>query len=174
VPADVRAVVDRLDPFPTCVTNARYDVLAWNTAYTKISGDPEPLPVEDRNALWLAFTSEQRRALIVDWDETVRRLVAQYRAAMADHVGEPAWKCLVQRLEQASPEFAAMWHRHDVGAPENLTKRILHPVLGLLTFTHTSLWLGPTTGVRVVSYVPKDDATLETLGRLGELAPLPV
>ncbi len=165
----VRAILDQLDPYPSSVTNARYDVLAWNSAYTKLSGDLDRLPVEERNALWLAFTSPVRRALIVDWEDSVGRLVATYRAAMADHVGEPAWKYLVRRLEQASPEFAEMWHRHDVSAPENLTKRLLHPTMGLLTFTHTNLWLRPTTGVRVISYVPADDVTRLAVSRIDEL-----
>ena len=44
-------------------------------------------------------------------------MVGLYRSAMADHVGEPAWRNLVDRLQQVSPEFRELWHRHDVEAP---------------------------------------------------------
>ena len=165
VSPDVRAILTQLDPFPSCVMNARYDVLAHNSAYTKVSGDLDSLPVEDRNTLWLAFTSAKRRALLADWDEAVTRMVGMYRAAMADHVGEPAWKCMVARLEACSPEFAELWHRHDVYAPENLVKRLVHPQLGLLTFKYTSLWLSQAAGVRLLTYVPGDDLTRAAVAR---------
>jgi MmyB-like transcription regulator ligand binding domain/Helix-turn-helix domain len=167
----VRALLDKLDPFPAAVVNARYDVLAYNRGYLGTSGDLELLPLAERNSLWLAFASPARRALIVDWDEAVRRMVGLFRGAMADHVGEPAWRNLVQRLEQVSPEFRELWHRHDVEAPENLTKRLLHPQAGLLTFTYSNLWLTPGMALRLIVYTPSDARTLETLSRLEDLVP---
>ena len=73
-------------------------------------------------------------------------MVAQYRAAMAEHVAEPAWKNLIARLQRASLEFAEMWARHDVRGPENAVKRILHPTAGLLRLEYTYLWLDPRPG----------------------------
>ncbi|MDX6255940.1 MAG: hypothetical protein QOJ11_2274 [Frankiales bacterium] len=170
----VHALLDKLDPFPAAVMNARYDVLAYNRGYVGTSGDLDALPLAERNSMWLAFTSPGRRALVVDWDEAVRRMVGLFRSAMADHVGEPAWKHLVQRLEEVSPDFRELWHRHDVDAPENLTKRLLHPQAGLLTFTYTSLWLTPNMGLRLMVYTPSDAHTIEVLSRLDELVPPPI
>ncbi|MDX6242845.1 MAG: hypothetical protein QOE76_568 [Frankiales bacterium] len=170
----VRALLDKLDPFPACVLNARYDVLAHNRGYTATSGDLDSVPVAERNGLWLAFASPGRRALVVDWDEAVRRMVGLFRSAMADHVGEPAWKHLVQRLQEVSPDFRELWNRHDVEGPENLTKRLLHPQAGLLTFTYSSLWLTPNLGVRLVVYIPGDAHTIETMSRIEDLVPPPI
>jgi len=170
----LRLVLQQLDPFPACVMTARYDVLAYNRAYVAVSGDLDLLPVEERNNLWLAFASADRRALLIDWDEAVRRIVGMYRSAMADHVGEPAWTNLVDRLEQVSPDFREMWNRHDVEAPENLTKRLLHPQAGLLTFTHNSLWLAPRLGARLMTFTPLDDRTSRVLDRIDELEPPPL
>jgi hypothetical protein len=170
----LRMVLAQLDPFPACVVTARYDVLAYNRAYVAVSGDLDSLPVEERNNLWLAFASADRRALIVDWEEAARRIVGMYRNAMADHVGEPAWANLVHRLEQISPDFREMWHRHDVEAPENLVKRLLHPQAGLLTFTYNSLWLAPRFGARLMTYTPHDSRTAQVLERISELEPPPL
>jgi transcriptional regulator with XRE-family HTH domain len=170
----MRLLLDQLNPFPSCVMTARYDVIAYNKGYVATSGDLDSLPVEERNGMWLAFASAGRRALIVDWDESVRRMVGHYRSAMADHVGEPSWRNLVQRLEQVSPDFRELWNRHDVVAPENLTKRLLHPQAGLLTFTYNSLWLAPRFGARLMTYTPLDDRTTQALERIGELEPPPV
>ena len=170
----LRLLLDRLDPFPACIMTARCDVIAYNKAYVATSGDLDSLPVAERNNLWLAFASAGRRALIVDWEESVRRIVGLYRSAMADHVGEPAWRTLVQRLEQVSPDFRELWHRHDVEAPENLTKRLLHPQAGLLTFTYSSLWLAPRLGARLMTYTPLDARTARVLENIDELDPPPL
>jgi transcriptional regulator with XRE-family HTH domain len=156
-------LLDQLGLFPACVRNARFDILAWNAAYEQVMGDLRDLPFEERNSLWLVFTSQRCRSAMLDWEEGTRRLVAEYRAAMADHVAEPAWKCLVSRLSKASPEFAELWERHEVSNPENLTKRYMHPEVGLLKLNYTHLWLGQRLGTRMTTYTPADEQTHERL-----------
>jgi transcriptional regulator with XRE-family HTH domain len=167
----VRQLLSKLDPYPACVTNGRYDLLAYNRAYTVLIGDLDALPFEQRNTLWLAFMSSTMRAALPDYERARHRLVAMYRAAMADHVGEPAWKCLVKRLQDASPEFAELWQRHDIAIPENLTKRFRHPQLGALQFSYTNLWLSQRLGVRLVTYTPDDPETEAVLAQTSELEP---
>jgi transcriptional regulator with XRE-family HTH domain len=167
----VQLLLEQLEPFPACVRNARYDVLAFNTGYERVMGKLSNLPFEERNSLWLVFTSPRCRDAMLDWEEGTRRMVAEYRAAMAEHVAEPAWKCLISRLTKASPEFAELWERHEVASPENLTKRYLHPDVGLLRLNYTHLWLGQRMGTRMTTYTPADS---DTDARLRKLATLPV
>jgi len=159
LPPTGQLLLDQLEPFPACIRNARYDILAWNTAYEALMGELGGVPFEERNSLWRVFTSERCRACILDWEEGTRRMVAEYRAAMAEHLAEPAWKCLVSRLSKVSPEFAELWDRHEVASPENLTKRFLHPEVGLLRLHYTHLWLGQRLGTRMTTYTPADDQT---------------
>src|SRR5262249_34843767 len=91
-------LLDQLNPFPACIRNARYDVLAYNKAYDLLTGPLGNLPFDERNTMWRMFTVPSCRAATLDWEEATRRMVAEYRAAMAEHVAEPAWKCLVARL----------------------------------------------------------------------------
>jgi transcriptional regulator with XRE-family HTH domain len=161
-----QVLLDKLDPFPACIRNARYDVLAYNQAYDLLIGPLGDLPFEERNSLWRIFTVQSCRAATLDWEEGTRRMVAEYRAAMAGHVAEPAWKCLVARLTKASPEFTELWERHEVASPENLTKRYLHPEVGLLKLNYTHLWLGQRLGTRMTTYSPADDQTAERLREL--------
>jgi transcriptional regulator with XRE-family HTH domain len=170
----VRQIMTKLDPYPACVTNGRYDLLAYNRAYQVLIGDLDDLPFDQRNSLWLCFTSPTMKAFLPDWDQATRRMVGQYRSAMADHVGEPAWKCMVKRLQEASPEFAELWQRHDVNAPENLTKRFRHPELGLMHFSYTNLWLSQRIGVRMLTYTPNDAESQAALERIEHLQPRPI
>jgi transcriptional regulator with XRE-family HTH domain len=168
----VQILLDQLCPYPACIRNARYDTLAFNGAYERLMGPLSTLPFEDRNALWRTFTSPHCRSVMIDWPEASRRMVAEFRAAMAEHVAEPAWKWLVSRLLAASPEFAELWERHEVAAPENLTKRILHPEVGLLRLNYTSLWLGQRLGTRMTTYTPADEESGERLRQLSQPAGL--
>ena len=163
LPPTAQLLLDQLEPFPACIRNARYDLLAFNRAFDQLMGPLASLPFEERNSLWRMFTSERCRAATLDWEEGTRRMVAEYRAAMAAHVAEPAWKCLVSRLTKASPEFAALWERHEVAGPENLTKRYLHPEVGLLKLNYTHLWLGQRLGTRMTTYTPADEQSRERL-----------
>jgi hypothetical protein len=165
----IRPLLDHLEPYPACVRNARYDALAYNFMYGHLLGNLDALPFEERNLLWLCFTDPVWRAAVIDWEDAARRMVAEFRAAMAEHVAEPAWKCLVKRLCAASAEFTELWERHDVGAPENRTKRFLNAEVGLLRLDFTNLWLGQRLGTRLIAYTPADEETRARLYRLREL-----
>jgi transcriptional regulator with XRE-family HTH domain len=170
VPPEIQLLLDQLGPYPACVRNARYDILGYNATYERLMGSLSDLPFEDRNSLWRVFTIPAHRTAMIDWPDGARRMVAEYRAAMAEHVAEPAWKCLVARLLKASPEFAELWERHEVAAPENLTKRYLHAEVGLLRLNYTHLWLGQRLGTRMVTYTPADEETGERLRELSRRA----
>lgn len=88
----LRAMLDQLGPIPACIQNSRYDILAYNSTYGRLLCDLDALPPEDRNCLWLAFTNADWRASMADVAEVNRTIVAKFRAAMAEHLAEPAWK----------------------------------------------------------------------------------
>jgi hypothetical protein len=94
-----------------------------------------------------------------------RQVVGQLRAAMAEHVAEPAWKSLIKRLRRESPEFEARWQRHEVKPMKNLTKRFRHETAGVFNFDYTYLWLGRRSPLRLTSYTLTDDETATKLHR---------
>ncbi|MFE9423443.1 helix-turn-helix transcriptional regulator [Kitasatospora sp. NPDC006697] len=169
VTASVRRVLDQLSPLPACVLNSRYDLLAWNDSYRKLVGDVEALPFEERNIVWLLFTSEEFRSRFLEPDAAALTVAARLRAGLAEHVGDPAWKSLLSRLRQASPEFEAIWQRHDVAERGSGSKGFAHPVVGPMRMEFTNMWLGQRLGTRLVTYTPADEETEERLARLAAL-----
>ncbi|WMX49005.1 helix-turn-helix transcriptional regulator [Streptomyces roseicoloratus] len=165
----LRALLDQLEPIPAAVQNSRYDFVAYNRTFGRLFCDLDALPREDRNSLWLAFTNEEFRAVVTDLPAMLRALAGKLRAAMADHLAEPAWKTLLRRLQEASPEFRELWARHDVVDQSGRTKLIDNAHVGLLRLDHTNLWLGPAAGPRLVTYVPVDEATRAGIERLHAL-----
>src|SRR5262249_30301971 len=57
LPPTAQVLLDQLNPFPACIRNARYDVLAFNSAYENLLGSLSDLPFEERNTLWRMFTN---------------------------------------------------------------------------------------------------------------------
>ncbi|MFI5672096.1 helix-turn-helix domain-containing protein [Streptomyces sp. NPDC051704] len=165
----LRAMLDQLGPIPACIQNSRYDILAYNSTYGRLLCDLDALPPEDRNCLWLAFTNADWRASMADVAEVNRTIVAKFRAAMAEHLAEPAWKALLARLEARSPEFRELWARHEVLGLGAKTKYVRNAHVGLLHLEHTNLWLGPAAGPRLVTMVPVDESSRAALERLAGL-----
>ncbi|MFF4038684.1 helix-turn-helix transcriptional regulator [Streptomyces sp. NPDC001816] len=166
----LREVLRALEPIPACVQNSRYDILAYNRTYARLMGDLDAIPPEDRNCMLLVHTNSDWRAAIVHLEDTQRLMAARLRASMAGHLGEPAWKMLLRRLETESPEFRENWERYEVVGTRTKTKEFLNPYVGHLTLEHTDLWLGPEVGARMVTYSPKNEETRERLEKLYEMA----
>ncbi|MER7669708.1 helix-turn-helix transcriptional regulator [Kitasatospora sp. NPDC096128] len=166
VTPSVRLVLEQLAPYPAAAVNSRYDILAHNVPYTAIVGDLGELPPEERNLMWLAFTPSRFRDVLIDYRTERLGMVARFRAAMADHSAEPAWKALLARLRKASPDFEEEWQRHEVMRPGNGIKRFQVPGVGLLRCEYTNFWLGPRLGTRLISYTPLDEETRVLMDRL--------
>src|SRR5215831_881987 len=69
LPPTAQLLLDQLEPYPACIRNARYDILAYNQAYEQLMGPLADVPFEERNSLWRVFTSDRCRGCILDWEE---------------------------------------------------------------------------------------------------------
>jgi transcriptional regulator with XRE-family HTH domain len=162
IPKGVHVMLGKLEPFPAVVVNARTDILAYNWGYNFLM-DVDSVPASERNVTLQLFTNPNWSRRLPDWMERADQVVGQLRAAMAEHVGEPAWKSLIKRLRRESPEFESRWVRHEVKPMRNLTKRFRHDQLGILDFDYTYFWLGRRSELRLTSYTPADEETASKL-----------
>jgi transcriptional regulator with XRE-family HTH domain len=163
----IHVMMRHLQPLPAMVRNARCDILAYNRSYNWLMGDVDAIAFEERNTLLQALTNPQWRKRLPDWETSVPRVVAGFRAAMAEHVAEPAWKCLVKRLRRESPVFERLWNQHDVTAQRIMTKRFLHPDVGLLRFDFAYLYFGRRSESLMATYTPADEETAAKLPTFG-------
>ncbi|TCO47054.1 helix-turn-helix protein [Kribbella antiqua] len=159
MPASIQRMLDAVSPYPAVVLNARYDVLAFNDAYCKVILDMGQIPVEERNMLWLTFVSKEWRCSFAESELMKSHMVAGYRAALADHLGEPDWQHLTEQLLTRSPEFAELWQRYDVAAPSTRIKVLENPKAGLLRIEPAVLWLSQLGQLRATVYTAADEDT---------------
>jgi transcriptional regulator with XRE-family HTH domain len=159
----LRSMMTKLDPYPVVVRNAHCDLLGYNRGYIWLMGDVDAIPSEDRNLLVQCLLNPAWRARTLDWEANVTQVVAGFRAAMAEHVAEPSWKSLVNRLKAESPLFEQLWNRHDVTDEPVRAKCYQHPEAGLLTFTVAHVYAGSRSEITVSTYTPADEATAAKL-----------
>ncbi|SDX36231.1 Helix-turn-helix domain-containing protein [Amycolatopsis xylanica] len=159
----MQTMLTQLEPLPVAVRNARCDLLTYNRSYNWLMGDVDAIPFEERNTLLQCLTNPDWRRRLPDWEINLPRVIAGFRAAMAEHLTEPAWKCLVKRLREESPFFQQVWDQHDVSSERILTKRFLHPEVGMLRFNFAYLYLGRRSEIVMTTYTPADE---DTAGKL--------
>ncbi|MGY0386758.1 helix-turn-helix transcriptional regulator [Nocardioides sp. WG-D5] len=158
-------VLDQLDPLPAVVTSPRFDIMGYNRAYNRMMGDIDRVEPGERNTAWLFFTDPYCKNMCVgNRPAAAAHLVGTLRAAMAQHLDDPLWTGLVQRLREASPEFDEVWMRHDVVDAPVPAKDFVSPV-GDLHLTSTRFGVG-SGGSRMMVYTPRDQATAERLEAL--------
>ena len=165
-----RALLEQLEPIPACIQNSRYDILAYNRTYGLLLCDLEAVAPADRNCMVLCFTNHDWQASVLELDKVMRVMAAKFRATMAGHLGEPAWKMLLNRLTAESAAFCAAWERHEVEGARSKRKQFCNAHVGVLAVDHTDLWLGPHDGPRMVTYAPADDESRKKLEKLHAIA----
>jgi transcriptional regulator with XRE-family HTH domain len=165
----LQRVLDQQAPSPAYLMDRCWYVLGWNQAAAAVFGDFASLSRDERNMVWLLFTHPGYRTLITDWEGHARQVLAQFRASIGPHAGEPDVVRLVQALQRASAEFARWWPRHDVQSRLESVRVFEHPRVGRLVLQQTTFYVAEGSDLRLVLYVPLPPAeTADKLRRLAE------
>ncbi len=150
----VAELVARLDPHPTYVTGRRWDVLTSNRAARALWTDWPALPEPDRNLLLWMFAAQQAREVFVEWETEAAAQLGRFRAAAAQHLTDPGFAELIDRLHATGPEARALWKRHDIVPLGGGHKRLRHPELGEITLRHTVLQVAENPDHKLVTFAP--------------------
>ncbi|TYC16479.1 helix-turn-helix domain-containing protein [Actinomadura syzygii] len=166
LPAEVQGILDALVPMPAAVANGRSDILAWNAAYAAIFPHIVAARPCERNSLWMVFTLPPCCNPVVNLEEAAPGHVAVFRHRYSRHLGEPGWKELVRRLQEASPQFARLWASHDVALPGQSDKVFRHHAVGVIRTRTTNMEITASPDARLVVYTPTDEESRERIGWL--------
>lgn len=163
----LRRLVENLGPNPAYILGRRWDYLAWNDAAVALLGDLGAIPRGQRNHAWLTFTDPARRQMFTDWERSSRILVAKFRADSARHLGDPEFEALIKALRDSSPEFCRAWKRHEVTSSGEGRKDLIHPIAGVLSFSHAVFHPQESSEQRLILYSPlPENETAEKLAGL--------
>jgi transcriptional regulator with XRE-family HTH domain len=150
----VADLVQRLDPFPTIVKGRRWDVLAANPAARELFTDWEALPAGERNLVRWMFTTDRAREVYLDWEPEARAMLGRFRLAAARYRDDPDFTALIAELQRDSQHVRDWWPRHDVIAVGSGSKKLRHPRLGPVSYSHVVLQVADNPDQTLVTYSP--------------------
>jgi transcriptional regulator with XRE-family HTH domain len=159
----LRRLVHTLHPNPAYVINPWWDLLVYNAAYAALLGGLDDRPPAERNSLWLTFTEDRVRSLLVDWSTEARQLLGQLRAHLAQYPNDPRGPELIEALQKGAPKFPELWEEHSVRRFEVSRKRFRHPSAGRLDLDYIKFATADNDQQQLVVFLPADAASAAKL-----------
>lgn len=118
---------------PAYLLDSSFTARGWNqpaiSLFTPWHESREP------NLLRFVFLIPAARTFICDWEQSARRLVAEFRAETGHTQNNPNQLHLLDQLRQESREFLALWNARDVQAKKGGERSFQHPEKGVLRYT---------------------------------------
>lgn len=126
----VARMLERLPETGAVVTDAAYDVVAWNPlARTLLRGDSRG---GTTNLARRRFLDQERMYESSSAEEFGHIVVARLRRAADRYPHDPRLTALLAELHTGSEEFRQIWQTRPVHAPGHRTKTLDHPEAGPL------------------------------------------
>ena len=173
----VADLVQRLEPFPAVVKGRRWDVLAANPAARELFADwvvGSSGSAGKRNLVRWMFTSDQARDVYLEWEAEARAMLGRFRLAAARYPDDPDVRALIAELQRDSEHVRDWWPRHDVAAMGSGSKKLRHPRLGPVEYSHVVLQVADQPDQTLVTYSPVASPGNEVAAARGEpQAPAP-
>ncbi|MGH3151673.1 MAG: helix-turn-helix transcriptional regulator [Streptosporangiaceae bacterium] len=146
----VADLVQRLEPFPTLVKGRRWDVLAANPAARELFAG---WGAASNLVRWM-FTTDQAREVYLEWEPEARAMLGRFRLAAARHPDDPDFLALIAELQRDSEHVRDWWPRHDVTAIGSGSKKLRHPRLGPVDYSHVVLQVAGHPDQTLITYTP--------------------
>ena len=131
---------------PAILLNHRTDVLAANPLALAVYGWMRP---GVSNMVRYCFRDPGARDFFPDWPDIARAMVAQLRLTAGRHPDDAALASLVGELAIADATFRDLWAGREVRVRGHGTKRLRHPVVGVLTLRYENFDLPDGPGLRL-------------------------
>ena len=149
----IQRMLARLDEFPVGVHDPAWNIVAWNSLWEALVGEPGDDTARGRNIAWRHFTGDSGR-IVADahtWDALEGAMVADLRAARAQYPNDYPLAELVDDLLATSPRFSTLWESRAVAPNVGSRKTFNHPSIGRIT-VDCDVMTVHNSDVRVVAY----------------------
>ncbi|WP_026128095.1 helix-turn-helix transcriptional regulator [Nocardiopsis lucentensis] len=167
VAPELLRLMDLWSHTPAIVVGRAYDVLAGNRLGYALFAGFEYGP----NLLEKVFLDPGARGFYPDWSRVAASAVAGFRVAHGRAPDDPRVCGVLRSLLERSPDFAALWERHEARGKRLESKRFHHPEVGELTLRMNAFDVRAAPGQELVVYhAEPGSASADALVLLGALA----
>jgi transcriptional regulator with XRE-family HTH domain len=126
---------------PAFIFGRYMEVLAWNPLCGALAFDFGSYPAGDRNIGKMFFLEENARELHPEWESVAKEVVANLRAEVGKHPGDPRMAQIIGELSVQSEDFRKMWARQSVQEKAYGLKLMRNPIVGDLSLHYETLRL---------------------------------
>lgn len=172
VAAALLRVFDRLDDTPALIISNLGETLVQNRLAAALLGDASHYAGLERSEVYRWFMhpeTERRRYPESDHDRHGRAQVAALRSVHGSLGDDSRAGVLVAALLERSPEFAALWERHEVARRFEDHKTLIHPEIGPIDVDCQSLFTEDRSQALLVLTAAPNTEAAEKLALLGVL-----
>jgi transcriptional regulator with XRE-family HTH domain len=145
---------------PAIVMTMRWDVIAWNDLAVKVFRDYSKIAPEQRNLLRILLVDDaayQRDP--VAYEVMARRVLSKFRVDYSQCAGDPSFEELIAELTVRCPIFGRLWNSPSPEVTGRSEAVAEHPQAGGMTFEHSSYVPEGSPSLRLVIFVPHDEAS---------------
>lgn len=167
VPAVVRAIIEKLEPYPCCVYDLSYDVLLCNQSYAACFPELISASSEKRNILY--YFSQFDSIQMAAHESLVRAVIGRFRANYSTNIDHPRWRQIISEAILKNDQMKGYWEDHVVNSAMDSIDTV-NAAVGEITFMSTSFSMGASPEVNVVVGIPKADRDRELLEELLNVA----
>jgi transcriptional regulator with XRE-family HTH domain len=107
-----KSLVDGYGDGLSYVTDATWQITAWNDAFGYVHGLTSTSAPIERNLIYRLFTYEWDR--YVNPEATARRFIAKLRGEYAAYLGDERFTKTIEQIAASCPRFAEFWADHSI------------------------------------------------------------
>ncbi len=100
------------------------------------------------------------------YEAMARRITAKLRVDYSQAAGDPSFDALIEEMSEISPMFRALWRSPEIRTRSEGVHLLKHPLLGGITFEHTSYVVEGAPTLRVVIFAPHDPESARKLAQI--------
>ncbi|MHA3021599.1 helix-turn-helix domain-containing protein [Mycobacterium sp. BMJ-28] len=149
----LQEVLDAITGAPALIRNGRHDVLAMNhlgrALFSPVLADPRR---PANTARFVYLHPSEASAFFVDYDQAARNAAAMLRMEVGRNPHDEELIALVGELSTCSELFRQQWASRNVQLHGHGSKRVHHPVVGLLDLNFASMDLPTEPGLQLNVY----------------------
>jgi hypothetical protein len=149
----LQGMLDAVGGAPALIRNGRHDLLAMNHLGRALFSPVLANPRRPANtARFVYLHPVEAESFFVDYDHATRNAAAMLRMEVGRNPHDEELVALVSELSTCSELFRRQWASRDVGLHGHGSKRVNHPVVGLLDLNFESMDLPTDPGLQLNVY----------------------
>lgn len=166
----VRALLDALEPTPAVVLNGIGDVYAWTQGYADLTRDVGILEADVPNLVRFLFTDPRAKEVYQYWAAAADEQLAHLRMQSYTTDEETTWFIDELRLTGV-PDFSERMNAPPSAPRLTGAEPWDHPEVGPLDLNYETFEIPGTANLRLLVYMPADEATAAALDQLNGRRP---